>query len=201
MIQHGDEGELVSLMQDIVDENFSKRELSFSMKQQLVFCFRATALRALKGETIIDDRGDMFGQLDSFATLDQTLGYIININKALCKRNREQRAAQEAALRCRLKQYVDAHYADPELTIYHVCHEFHINEQQAYKLFRDCLGATFAETIETMRIRRACELLAEGGSAVKDIAEQVGYANDNSFGRAFKRVLGISPSEYMNSRQ
>ena len=53
----------------------------------------------------------------------------------------------------------------------------------------------FAEYLEQLRIDQACTLLKEG-VLVSLIAEKTGYNSVQSFRRAFKRVKGVSPSEY-----
>ena len=44
-------------------------------------------------------------------------------------------------------------------------------------------------------------MLQRGGLTVKAIAEQTGYASDTSFRRAFKRVMGVSPSDYLRAHR
>jgi len=39
-------------------------------------------------------------------------------------------------------------------------------------------------------------LLAESEDSVQSIALQVGYANSITFGRVFKRVVGVTPGDY-----
>lgn len=48
-----------------------------------------------------------------------------------------------------------------------------------------------------VRIEAACEMLSDKSLTIKAISEKVGYSSDVSFRRAFKRVLGISPSEFI----
>ena len=77
-----------------------------------------------------------------------------------------------------------------------ICEEFHISESFAYQIFREIIGTSFAHLLEQIRIEKACQLLSEKNILVKDIALAVGYTNDNSFRRAFKRVMGVTPKEF-----
>lgn len=72
-----------------------------------------------------------------------------------------------------------------------------MSESSAYQIFREVIGTSFTSLVEHMRIERACQLLNEKKLLIKDISAAVGYSNDNSFRRAFKRVMGITPGEYM----
>ena len=58
------------------------------------------------------------------------------------------------------------------------------------------MGTSFHVYLENVRIDAACALLQNQEHTVKRVAEQVGYTSDVSFRRAFKRVLGISPTAF-----
>jgi YesN/AraC family two-component response regulator len=47
-----------------------------------------------------------------------------------------------------------------------------------------------------MKIDKAKELIIEGNKKVKEVAYELGYANEFYFSRTFKRIEGISPSEF-----
>jgi len=48
----------------------------------------------------------------------------------------------------------------------------------------------------TLRMFRACDLLRGSELSLAEVADRIGYDSDVAFGRAFKRVLGVSPAEY-----
>ena len=47
-----------------------------------------------------------------------------------------------------------------------------------------------------MRISKAKELLCGEELSVQDVAEQVGYRDLKYFSRLFKKLTGVSPSDY-----
>lgn len=59
---------------------------------------------------------------------------------------------------------------------------------------------SFKQIVSTHRIREACRRLADkehyGNLTIEGIAESVGFKSRSSFVQAFKREIGISPSEY-----
>lgn len=57
-------------------------------------------------------------------------------------------------------------------------------------------GVGFRELSDKVRFERACTLLSEEGSSVVGVAEQMGFSDAANFSRAFKRVMGVSPSDY-----
>ena len=59
--------------------------------------------------------------------------------------------------------------------------------------FHQLVGVPPMSYLLNWRMQRAQVLLQESGCSMLDIAEQTGYASEASFGKAFKRVYGISP--------
>lgn len=57
-------------------------------------------------------------------------------------------------------------------------------------------GRSFMDHLTDARIRKAREELAEGTRSVKEIAAACGYPDANYFSRAFKKIVGVTPSEY-----
>ncbi len=62
-------------------------------------------------------------------------------------------------------------------------------------------GLVFRELSDKVRFERACELLCAPGGSTTEVALQLGFSDAANFRRGFKRVLGISPSEYRRSVQ
>lgn len=57
-------------------------------------------------------------------------------------------------------------------------------------------GFRFSDILERQRIEQAKEYLREDHLSLDDIAAYLGYAEQSSFGRAFKRWTGVTPRHY-----
>ncbi|MDR0441172.1 MAG: AraC family transcriptional regulator [Candidatus Accumulibacter sp.] len=64
------------------------------------------------------------------------------------------------------------------------------------RYFRKHTGMSFVQYVNTMRIRRACELLIETGMSIADICYCVGYNNVSNFNRHFLKQKGVPPSRF-----
>ena len=71
------------------------------------------------------------------------------------------------------------------------------SERTLARLFRSETGMTFAAWRGQLRLIRALELLADGGS-VTEVALAVGYDAPSSFIAMFRRSLGTTPSRYFD---
>jgi len=72
----------------------------------------------------------------------------------------------------------------------------HINPSYLCRLFHKFDTQTPYDMIIKIRMNRAAEMLLEPGALVKEVADKLGYADQFHFSRVFKKVFGISPSEY-----
>lgn len=118
-----------------------------------------------------------------------------DICHAICETVARQKVARRSGIVQQVEAYLKQNYADPSLGLAKISVAFDLSEGYLSAIFKKEVGTNFAEYLEQLRIHAACQLLADGGK-VTDIAAQVGYNSIQSFRRAFKRVMGISPSEY-----
>ncbi|AFL88950.1 DNA-binding domain-containing protein, AraC-type [Terriglobus roseus DSM 18391] len=63
--------------------------------------------------------------------------------------------------------------------------------------FKELLGQTPLEYVTEWRMQKAMHLLEQKDRKLVDIARSVGYESDAAFSKAFKRVVGTSPGEYL----
>lgn len=64
------------------------------------------------------------------------------------------------------------------------------------RLFLKHTGQSFGSLLQRLRIQKSCEILRNTSFKVGLISELVGYRSVDSFNTAFKKIVGLSPSEY-----
>lgn len=62
--------------------------------------------------------------------------------------------------------------------------------------FRQAFGMSPRAMMSKLRIHSAQQLLLEGRKSIKEIARAVGYGRQHEFARAFRREVGLSPTEW-----
>lgn len=96
-----------------------------------------------------------------------------------------------------VKQYVNDHYNNPDLSHAHLESEFGLTASYLSRLFKEEFGVKFIDYVSQTRIEKAIELLKEyPDKTVQAIAEQVGYMHGITFIRAFKKYTGSTPGNF-----
>lgn len=71
-----------------------------------------------------------------------------------------------------------------------------VSPEYLSRIFHDCVSVTFTEFVRLAKIEMAEVLLSKTGMKICEVAQKVGYSNENYFSSVFKEVVGISPKEY-----
>jgi len=76
----------------------------------------------------------------------------------------------------------------------------HLSEFHFMRVYRALAGEPLGATIQRLRISQAVHLLTQTTASVSEIAGRVGFATPQAFARAFRQLLGVSPSEARETR-
>lgn len=79
--------------------------------------------------------------------------------------------------------------------------KLHLNKYYISHLFSGRLGLGFNDYVNSLRVSEACRYLLNSDHPITEIGYLVGFNTPRTFNRAFMRQMGVSPSEYRNSRR
>ena len=92
--------------------------------------------------------------------------------------------------------YIEQHYHDPDLSFRGLCEALFVSSSYLSKIFKQDIGETFVDYLTKIRIQKALQLLANPQHRMYEIANLTGYKSQHYFSAAFKRILGVTPTEY-----
>ena len=95
----------------------------------------------------------------------------------------------------RVVQYLDRNVCR-KLTLEEVCRENQVGRSHLQKMFREYSGGGVMEYFGVTKIKAAKRAIQEGQGTFTQIAQKLGYTSIHYFSRHFKKVSGMSPSEY-----
>ncbi len=94
----------------------------------------------------------------------------------------------------RVCKYLDTCYRTA--TLEDAAAQVNLSPNYLSKIFKEKSGTGFAEYLNTVRMKKAAELLCDITYRHYEIADRIGYDNPKNFSRAFKQYYGISPREF-----
>ncbi|HCB96053.1 MAG TPA: hypothetical protein DEP65_10900, partial [Ruminococcus sp.] len=83
-----------------------------------------------------------------------------------------------------------------ELCLENIADNFKTTPKYLSKFFKNKLGINFTDYLANLRINKAKVILTETEKPINEIFKELGFNNRNTFIRAFKKVTGLTPSEF-----
>ena len=93
-------------------------------------------------------------------------------------------------MQARVQHFFDVHELAADL---------HMSATQLHRLFQQHLQTTPQRWMNTLRMQLAPQLLSIG-LELSQVALQCGFADQSSFGKAFKRFYGLSPAQWLKEK-
>lgn len=124
---------------------------------------------------------------------------------AACKRALKEYIAlvPDEDLRVKTKLNLAIDYIDSHLTAHFtrddVARAAECSPAHLSRLFRQTYGRTFKQHVLERRIARAKELLRTTDGTIAEIAYALGYDDPNFFSASFRRLTGVTPTQFRKS--
>lgn len=137
-----------------------------------------------------------FHELDSFWSLeelkDYLKGYLGKIADIIYtyKSSGPDRKIIEHVIRYMRENY------DKDINLNIIAAHFGKNNSYLSVLFKKETGQNFVDYLTMIRMEKAKELLNQNKLKIQDIAAKVGYPNAKHFCMVFKKIVGVSPTQY-----
>jgi AraC family transcriptional regulator, regulatory protein of adaptative response / methylphosphotriester-DNA alkyltransferase methyltransferase len=83
-----------------------------------------------------------------------------------------------------------------ELSLDDIARRVASSRRQLQRAYAEIGNTTFREHLTKVRMQRAALLLSDRGLTVREVARRVGYRQPAQFAKAFRRHIGVAPSDY-----
>ena len=94
-----------------------------------------------------------------------------------------------------VKFFLDEHYKE-KLSLEFVASHFFIDKHYLARLFKEQYGVTLVTYLQQVRITHAKRMLRFTDKSIEEIGLECGIGELNYFSRVFKKLEGVSPSEF-----
>lgn len=97
----------------------------------------------------------------------------------------------------KVKKYINENYSE-DITLNSMAEYVSLSPYYLSRIFNKIEGINFKDYIIKVRMENSKKMLREANLSIKEIANKVGYIDQNYFSKAFKRYTGRTPKEYIN---
>lgn len=186
--------EAINIVNEIISRNINDNHLCINSARCLFYDLMGTALKALSdlgltGSLEIDQ--NLISNLDTLAEMEN---YLKILYKNLCDVIERKKKSHNEILKESIKCYIDENYDRQDLSLEYIAQVMNISPSYLSKFFKDQFGYNFLDYLNRRRVKKAKELL-NGQMTVMEVAQMVGYNNDVTFRRVFKKYEGVTPAE------
>ena len=106
--------------------------------------------------------------------------------------------SMENHLMLEVKAYIEEHIEDT-IRVSDICQKFDYSKSYLSKLFHEQCGETLANFTTKAKINRAKQLIRENNMNFAQISNLLSFDNPQYFSRVFKRITGMTPTEFKHS--
>lgn len=148
----------------------------------------------------VEKRMQFLGWMDALLKAEDVLSIKKQFNNMVvfaCTAVKYQREAESRRLVKSIKEYVEENYTNCNLNITTIAEEITRNSRYVSKIFKEETGEGINDYINALRMKRAKELLLMRKYTIEEVGEMVGYASTRTFRRSFVKVVGVTPSDFM----
>jgi len=103
---------------------------------------------------------------------------------------------QESSSVFLIREFIHQNYMNDSLSVKTISEHVYLSSSYVCTIFKTETGQTLNQYITEYRITKAKQLLEDPRHKIADISHRVGYTDGNYFGKSFKKLVGLSPSEY-----
>lgn len=101
----------------------------------------------------------------------------------------------------KILQFTDEQFNNNDLSVSVIADELGYNSKYISHLFKEKMGISYSEYLRCFRVKYATSLFDNGIDSVKNVALLSGFSDPLYFSTVFKKIMGVSPKEYLNKKQ
>ncbi|MGI5894888.1 MAG: helix-turn-helix domain-containing protein [Candidatus Merdivicinus sp.] len=201
----GDREEISAFFQDL-NSSLSHKTYGDQEIMQLFFTLRDPIynayLQILSNESTEGwDEMPAFPEYTPGYTIEQVQKDFFAFCQFLCGMVEKNRKHYNDVHTQKILDYIQTHFADPELTAVQITTELLISEKYLYRVVKEASGKTFGKYLESLRMKKAENLLLTTDLTNIQIFQQCGFGSENTFYRNFLKVHGMPPTSWKAKMQ
>ncbi len=109
---------------------------------------------------------------------------------------KEKAPSEEKQIFYKIAEYINNHYTE-DITVQSLAQSMFISRGRLSKIFEKYAGTSLNTYKNSLRINKANELFDSGISDITEVAYSSGFQTIRTFNNTYKKIMGITPSDYI----
>jgi len=198
-IERNDSRGAVGYITEIIQQKLSYNKASVTMLRFYMFEITEVLMELINeiyqfDEVAKDMHNKLITALNADVSMDEHFDLFSEIIKKMCNDAGSVEKNNDVAMR--IAEYIDKNYADINLNIATLSNALNLSGRYISAVFKKETGMGILDYIGKVRIDKVKTMLAETYMTIDDIFKKVGFTNKITFIRVFKKIEGITPSQY-----
>jgi YesN/AraC family two-component response regulator len=199
LLKSGSYEEARKLVLEVLDHSFGQAQISMEMLKCVMIDLVSTMLKSMDNEQNgmkIWEEMRPVRRILKCNTRMEIETELLDMIKRICDyAEGKYIALSNSSMGDKVAEFVEAHFANPDLNVSLLGSHFSITPQYVSKLFKEQTGQGLHEYITLTRLKHAKRMLLEGTN-IDETAQRVGFASSSAFIRVFKKYEGVTPGKF-----
>ncbi len=193
-------GAAFQMVFDLLNQPRLAREQAYDLCFQIAYLVSG-ALNVGEAELreIIGYRNSLYESILALNTLAELSGWLTGLERRLCRFISQADDQKNHRLVAKAKRYILEHYRE-EISLNEVAAAISISPGYLSTVFRQNTGICFTDYVTEAKIGQAKKWLRESDYKIYEISAMLGYQNAYYFSKVFKKVTGMTPSEFSGKK-
>ena len=111
----------------------------------------------------------------------------------------DSKSNKERQLFYKITEYVNTHFSE-DITVQSVAERFFVSRGKVGSVFFKYSGETLKQYLNSIRVKNV-NLLMDSGRGITESALESGFQNVRTFNEVYRKIMGITPTEYVNGEK
>lgn len=164
----------------------------------MIYSIYEKAEKTSMSRFVQEEQDYLWEKINKLETIKECNEYLIENIDMLC--NNRELLITDNKMVLKIIDYVKKNFMREEMSIKQIADSVFMSPAYLTTFFKKKTGKTIGQYIKEVRMEYAVFLLTEKGYSVCEISKFCGYSDANYFTKVFRKVYGMSPSEYKERR-
>jgi YesN/AraC family two-component response regulator len=199
VLKSGNAKEAKEIIESLLKKNIETTYTTSSIMSLYQYIY-LTCIRTVS-ELNLDINLPIFPEFLRDLTVSQIKQRLILIVEDITKLTLSKIEEKSHKLKTDIIDFIDNHYDNPDLSLESISQHFNLSIYTISRFFNKAFNMHFLDYLNTLRIEKAKKLLQNNRYRINQIPNKVGYTNDVTFRRCFKRITGMTPNQYRSFKK